>query len=102
MLTNLITIFCLFLFQILKKRTHESQNTWHNFLLIPFSNIKKEYLQILKNLTQFFAHLPFQILKKHTYKSQNTLFHNNKNFKGSNSHKNHYTNNSYKNYYTNR
>ena len=71
-------------------------------MFIRFSNIKKEYLQILKNLTQFFAHPPFQILKKHTYESQNTPFHNNKNFKENNSHKNHYTNNSYKNHYTNR
>ena len=44
------------------------------FLLIPFSNIKKAYLQILKNLAQFFWSSLFQILKKHTYKSQNTLF----------------------------
>ena len=51
-------------------------------MLIPYSNIKKEYLQILKNLAQFFSHLFFQILKKHTYKSQNTPFHNNKYFKG--------------------
>ena len=47
-------------------------------MLIPFSNIKKEYLQILKNLTQVFAHLPFTILRRHTYESQNTPFHNNK------------------------
>ena len=32
-------------------------------MLIPFSNIKKVYLQILKNLAQFFAYLLFQILK---------------------------------------
>ena len=64
-------------------------------MVIPFSNIKKSYLQILKNLTQFFAHSfiqyqkiiltnhkkpeaifclsLFQILKKQTYKSYKTM-----------------------------
>ena len=37
------TIFCLFLFQILKEHTYKSEKTWHNFLLIPFSNIKKKH-----------------------------------------------------------
>ena len=64
-------------------------------MVIPFSNIKKAYLQILKNLTQFFAHSfiqyqkiiltnhkkpeaifclsLFQILKKQTYKSSKSM-----------------------------
>ena len=33
-------------------------------MLIPFSNIKKEYLKILKNLTQFFCSSPFSNIKK--------------------------------------
>ena len=95
----LAQFFCSSSFQMLRKHTYESQNTWHSFLLIPFSNIKKKhtyesqdtwhsffcsspfqilkkaYLRILKYLAQFFfAHLLFQILKKHTYESQNTLF----------------------------
>ena len=94
-------------------------------MLIPFSNIKKAYLQISKYLAQFFCSSPFQIIKKaylqilkylavflliaflkivkkYTYESQNTPFHTKNNFKGNNSHKNHYTNNSHKNNYTNR
>ena len=43
-------------------------------MLIPFSNIKKAHLQILKDLAQIFAHPLFQILKKNTYKSLNILF----------------------------
>ena len=63
------TIFWFFPFQILKKHTYQSEKVWRNFLVIPFSNIKKGYLQILKNLTQFFVHPLFEILKRHTYKS---------------------------------
>ena len=55
-LTNPSTIFYLFIFQILKKHTYKSQ---HSFLLIPFSNIKKAYLQISKYLAQFFCLFPF-------------------------------------------
>ena len=43
-------------------------------MLIPFSNIKKAYLQIPKNLAQFFSYPLFEILKKNTYKSVNNLF----------------------------
>ena len=47
------------------------------FLLIPFSNIKKAYLQILKNLAQFFCSSLFQILKKSIFtnlKKSGTIF----------------------------
>ena len=57
----------------IKNHIYESQNTWHSFfLLIPFSNIKKVYLQISKYLAQFFAYPLFQILKKHIYEFENT------------------------------
>ena len=58
-------------------------------MLIPYSNIKKEYLQILKNLTQFFCSYPLQILRI----LKNTSFYTNNNL-----HKNYYANNSHKNY----
>ena len=38
-------------------------------MIIPFSNIKRVNLQILKNLAQFFGCPFFQVLKKYTYKS---------------------------------
>ena len=41
------TIFWFFPFQILKKHTYQSEKVWRNFLVIPFSNIKKAYLQII-------------------------------------------------------
>ena len=48
-------------FQILeKKHTYEFQNIRHTFLLLPFSNIKKAYLQTSKHLAQLFAHLLFK------------------------------------------
>ena len=57
-LTNPSTIFCLFLFQILKKHTYESQNTWHSFFAYSlFQILKKEYLQIL---AQFFTYSFFK------------------------------------------
>ena len=71
-------------------------------MLIPFSNIKKAYLQILKNLVQFFAYPLFQILKKEYLQISKYPFHTNNNFKGNNLHKKHHTNNSHKNHYTNR
>ena len=69
-------------------------------MLIPFSNIKKAYLQILKNMAQFFAHTLFKYLKKNTHESENTPFHT-INFRGNNLYKNHFTNNYHKNHYTN-
>ena len=89
MLTNLSTILAHPLFQILKKYTYESQNTWHNFLLIPFFKyqkriltnlstvlahplfhiLKKAYLQISKYLAEFFVYSLFQRLKENSYKS---------------------------------
>ena len=98
MLKNLVQFFADPLFQI----------------FFPFSNIKKEYLQILKNLTPFFAYPIFQILKKEYLKISKYLFHirknifaclfnihTNNNFKGNNLNKNNYTNNSRKHHYTN-
>ena len=60
----MVQFFAHSLFLNIKKHTYESQNIWHNFLLIPFLNIKKAYLRISKYLTQFFADAFFQILKK--------------------------------------
>ena len=42
------TVFCSYPFQIFKKDTCESENSWDSFLLIPFSNIKKSILANLK------------------------------------------------------
>ena len=71
----LAQLFAYPLFQIFKKHTYKSQNTWHNFFAHPlFQILKKEYLQISKYLAQFFAYPLFQILKKHTYKSPNTWY----------------------------
>ena len=50
-------------------------------MLIPFSIIKKVYLQILKNLAQFFAYPLFQISKKEYLQISKYAFHTN-NFKG--------------------
>ena len=83
-LTNLKipgTVFCLCPFQILKKaylriskylaqfftfpllkysknETYESQNTWHSFFHIPFSNIKKSIVISSKNPSTVFFLLP--------------------------------------------
>ena len=72
------------------------------FCLSLFQILKKAFLRISKYLTQIFCSSLFQILKKHTYESQNTSFRtNNNNLKGNNLHKHHYTNNCHKNHYTN-
>ena len=74
MLTNLSTILAHPLFQILKKYTYESQNTWHRFFAYSFFQIlKKVYLRISKYLAQFFAYSLFQISKKNTYKSYHSF-----------------------------
>ena len=65
------------------------KKTWPSFLLIPFSDIKKVYLQILKNMAQFLL-----ILFSNITNLKNTAFYTNNNL-----HKNHYTNNSHKNHY---
>ena len=66
-------IFAYLVFKYQKKRIYESENTWHNFFLMTFSNIKKNILTNLKIPGTVFCLSPFQMLKKDTYKSQNTL-----------------------------
>ena len=58
------TVFCLFPFQILKKHTDESENTWQSFLHIHFWNIKKSIVIISKNLGTVFLFIPFSNIKE--------------------------------------
>ena len=59
----------------LKQHTYESENTWHKFLLIAFSNVKKSKLAKLKTPGTIFCSSLFQLLKKQTCKPENT-WHN--------------------------
>ena len=68
---NLAQFFAHSLFQILKKYTYKS---YRNFFLIPFSIIKKVYLQILKMLAQFFCLSPFSNIKKSILANPEAIF----------------------------
>ena len=65
-------------FQILKKHTYESQNTWHRFLFAYplFQIIKKVYLQISKPWHSFFTHPLFKYWKSilTSFKIPGTVF----------------------------
>ena len=75
--------FAYLLFKYLKKDTYESENTWDNFLLMPFFKYLKKHTYESEYTWDNFLLIPFSNITN----LKNTSFYTNNNL-----HKNHYIN----------